>query len=101
MVDNVLEFKINLDSRLRLTALTSDRANHYLQDMRVMPAEAVAGVCNDARERIEKLQQLLESALNLAQLECPFVYGSKQYREFWVELKKHVAKIKEDSHDGK
>lgn len=46
-----------LRSRLERVALTADIASHYIQDMRVMPAEGVARVAWDAMDFLDNLQK--------------------------------------------
>jgi hypothetical protein len=50
----------DLKSRIERVALCADLASHYIQDMRVMPAEGVKMVQRDALARIEELEAKLQ-----------------------------------------
>ena len=49
----------DLKSRIERVAICADLASHYIQDMRVMPAEGVKVVQRDALARIETLEHTL------------------------------------------
>jgi hypothetical protein len=61
-----------LKSRIERVALCADLASHYVQDMRVMPAEGVKMVQRDALARIETLEHTLDRSAAVLRLSLKY-----------------------------
>jgi hypothetical protein len=78
-----------LKSRIERVALCADLASHYIQDMRVMPAEGVKMVQRDALARIEELEaKLQDMALDClaAQGQAEEAYQAQRAAEGRLEI---------------
>ena len=57
---------------------------------------ALAALCYEAADMIEKLDAKLSEAIGLALNPCPFEYGTQGYDDWWKDRYERLAQLEGD-----